>query len=220
MEKEEWQLPVDFRTDKRYIGVLVYYRKIYMGEDLGRVHDWTSDGKLVPHIIEDGKCPSCCKEYEKQSSALSIVVDTICECRKHWIYVNPQSGYHGSTEIRVFILKKKIKKKITLEEFFEVLSTTPREWKFRAGTREDKIELITLDSTEGRAFYIQDPLTAVATELTDCYYHNDSDFDWHKAGKDIGLSHEDIMAIFRATNKLEGYDEQIRKKLLESTNLP
>ena len=108
-----------------------------------------------------------------------------------------------------------IKKKISIKEFFKILETTPREWKLR----EDKIELITLDSTEGRTSYLQDPLTAVATELTDCYYHNDSDWDWYAAGKDMGFSHEEIMAIFRATNKLRDYNQQIRTKLLKSTGL-
>ena len=102
MEKEEWQLPVDFKAEKKYTGEIVYYRKIVMSEDLGRVHDWTYRGELVPHIMEDGKCPSCCKKY---LNALSIV-DTICKCGKHWIYVEPQSEYQSFTEIRIFVVKK------------------------------------------------------------------------------------------------------------------
>ena len=105
MEKEEWQFPIDFRAEKKYTGRMVYYRKIYMGEDLGRVHDPTYHGKLVSHEIEDGKCPSCCKDYSKALSVASVI-DTICKCGKHWIYVEPQSEYQGSTEIRVFVVKK------------------------------------------------------------------------------------------------------------------
>ena len=111
-------------------------------------------------------------------------------------------------------------KKISMDEFFEILKTTPRKWKFRAGQKEDVIQMIILDSTEGRSIYLQDPLTAVATKLTDCYYsNNDSRYDWYKAGKDMGLPHEEIMAISRATNELEGYNEEIRRKLLEATDL-
>jgi hypothetical protein len=107
-------------------------------------------------------------------------------------------------------------KKISMSKFFKILETTPRGWELRG----NKIELIIIDSTEGRANYLQDPLTAVATELADCYYNNNSsDWDWYKAGKDMGFSHEEIMAIFNATNSLEGYNPELKEKLLKSTGL-
>ena len=122
--------------------------------------------------------------------------------------------------LKMVIEKMDVKKKISMDEFFKILEITSREWKFRAGTREEKIELITPDLTEGRTIYLQDPLTAVATKLSDCHYSNGgSDWDWYKAGKDIGFSHENTMAIFRATNKLEGYDLELRRKILKATGL-
>ena len=107
------------------------------------------------------------------------------------------------------------KKKISMDQFLKILETTPREWKFR----EDQIELITPDLTEGRTIYIQDPLTAVATMVTDCIYANNNLTGWGKAGDAIGLSHEDIIAIFCATSKLRDYNQEIRAKLLKSTGL-
>jgi len=100
---EEMFLPVNFRQEKKYIGKLVCAVISYVGQDLGRVHDWTYHGDSVLHILQDGRCPSCSKNYLKDSFLKSPVpIDAICECEKHWIYVEPQGEYQGSTIVRVF----------------------------------------------------------------------------------------------------------------------
>ena len=108
---EEEKLPIDYKKDKKYTGKLIYSATAYMGEDLGRVHDWTYHGEPVLHVLQDGDCPSCCKEYSNEDFLETpMSLDTLCECEKHWIFVLPKSKYQGSTVVKIFEIIRTISK--------------------------------------------------------------------------------------------------------------
>lgn len=111
---------------------------------------------------------------------------------------------------------------MTVEEFLNYLTKTPRVWKFEHAWSDSVVLDGGSEPTEGRVHIWFNPLTAVASHLglripdrgIKEYWE-----DWAGAGKSLGLSHEDTIKIHAVYCKLDGHDEELRRSILEAIEI-
>ena len=99
-------LPVSVVKEKRYKGKVIYYRSFQMYRSQWAEPWDESYGKWFPEIDEKGNIPLCCKEYLELMTAEKYtrfeMVDTICKCGNHWVYLTPAGRLDPYARMKIF----------------------------------------------------------------------------------------------------------------------